>query len=139
MAVAVKLDEDLSPLVGEPLLAAGCTVLSVVEQGWSGLKDADLWSRVVSEGVFFITADKGFGDIRAYPPGAHPGILLLRPDDESLSEYRALVAGVVEEHGIESLRGATSVATPRGLRVRRCPPSDADQASGALPGEETTS
>ena len=128
MAVKVKLDEDLSSTVGEPLTRAGYAVLSVVGPGWSGLKDPVVWSRVVSEGAFFITADKGFGDIRAYPPGTHPGILLLRPDGESILEYRALVTSLVEKYKLDSLTGATTVATPRGVRVRRRPPSDGGQA-----------
>ncbi|MBN2563729.1 MAG: DUF5615 family PIN-like protein [Phycisphaerae bacterium] len=128
MVVKVKLDEDLSPIVGEPLRGAGCAVLSVVEQGWSGLKEPDLWPRVVSEGAFFITADKGVGDVRAYPPGTHSGILLLRPDGESLLEYRDLAAGFVEKYKFESLIGAVAVATPRGVRARRQPPSEAGRA-----------
>ena len=76
----VKFDEDLSPMVVEPVRRAGFTVATVVDQGWSGLKDQELWSRVVAEGFFFVTADKGFADIRSRPPGDHPGILLLRPN-----------------------------------------------------------
>ena len=127
MAIKVKLDEDLSLMVGEPLREAGYTVLSLAEQGWAGLKDPDLWPRVVAEGVFFMTADKGFGDIRTYPPGTHSGILLLRPNSESLLEYRALVASFVENHKLESLIGATAVSTPRGVRIRRRPPDGAQQ------------
>ena len=42
MALTVKLDEDLSPIVGRPLQAAGYKVTSVLRQGWSGLPDRDL-------------------------------------------------------------------------------------------------
>src|SRR5438094_717829 len=87
----VKLDEDLSPTVGEPLRAAGYLVLSVIDQGWGGLSDETLWQRVAVEQVLFITADKGFGDIRAYPPGTHDGIVLLRAERESLREFQRLV------------------------------------------------
>jgi hypothetical protein len=55
----IKLDEDLSPLVGEPFRAAGHGVQSVVGQGWGGLNDADLWSRVCSAQEYFVTAEKG--------------------------------------------------------------------------------
>ncbi|MCG8407952.1 MAG: DUF5615 family PIN-like protein [Phycisphaerales bacterium] len=90
------------------------------------MKDSELWPKVVSEDIFFVTADKGFGDIRAYPPGTHSGILLLRPDSESLLEYRALLANFVEKHDLESLMGATIVVTPKGVRIRRSP-SDTQQ------------
>jgi predicted nuclease of predicted toxin-antitoxin system len=119
MPIRVKLDEDLSPLVGEPLRRAGYKVASVFEQGWSGMKDAELWPLIVDEGMFLVTADKGFGDIRAFPPGSHPGILILRPDRESIIDYRELVVQVVESHTLESLFGTITVATPRKIRIRR--------------------
>lgn len=119
MGLRVKLDEDLSPLVAEPLAEAGHSTSSVVEQGWSGLSDDELWEKVCEEQLFFITADKGFGDIRVFVPGTHPGILLLRPARESLLEYQELVAEVVARHELERLAGAVTVARPGRVRVRR--------------------
>lgn len=119
MSLAVKLDEDLSPLVAEPLQAAGHDVATVLGQGWSGLKDPEQWARIGLESRLLITADKGFGDVRAYPPGSHPGILLLRADGESILEYRALVERVLAKHNLAALVGTTTVATPRSIRIRR--------------------
>jgi predicted nuclease of predicted toxin-antitoxin system len=121
MPLRIKLDEDLSETVGAPFHEAGHSVLTVAGQGWSGMKDPELWPRVIAEGVFFVTADKGFSDIRAYRPGTHPGILILRPDRESIVEYRALTSQVVAKHELESLSGTITVATPRSVRVRRSP------------------
>lgn len=124
-----KLDEDLSPLVGEPLVEAGYMVTSVAEQGWSGKTDAELWPLIVAEGVIFVTADKGFGDVRTYIPDAHPGILLLRPDRESILEYRSLLARIIKKQDLESLIGCTTVVSPRGVRVRRRPPGSKERNS----------
>ena len=115
----VKLDEDLSPVVAEVFEEAGCETRTVAGQGWGGLPDAELWKKVQAEEIFFVTADKGYGDVRQHPPGSHAGILLLRPDRESIMDFRALVRDVVAGQKIESLKGAVSVATPRGLRSRR--------------------
>jgi predicted nuclease of predicted toxin-antitoxin system len=101
----IKLDEDLSPIVASPLEEHGHEVLTVVAQGWSGMKDDALWLLICGEGVMFITADKGFGDIRKYPPGTHPGIILLRPDAESLLEYQKLLRSLLEKHDLEDLKG----------------------------------
>jgi predicted nuclease of predicted toxin-antitoxin system len=122
MPVPVKLDEDLAPLVATPLEAAGHSVATVHGQGWGGMKDPVLWPKVCDEGRYFITADKGFGDIRAYPPGTHPGIMLLRAEHESIVAYRALVEYVLMRYDLASLRGALTVVSPRGIRVRRSPP-----------------
>lgn len=56
--------------------SAGHHVETAVEQGMGGAKDSVLWQAVQAERRFRITADKGFGDIRAYPPGTHSGVLL---------------------------------------------------------------
>lgn len=119
MPVNVKLDEDLSPAVAAPLQAAGHTVRTVVEQGWGGQNDATLFAGVCTRNEFFITGDKGFGDFRAFPPGTHPGILLLRPGQDTVSQQLALIRSVLEQTGLEPLIGAVSVATPTGLRIRR--------------------
>lgn len=115
----VKLDEDLSPLVAEPLRQQGHEVLTVVGQHWGGLPDPVLFTRVRQEGVLFISADKGFGNIRAYPPGTHGGIVLLRPDRESLLDFQNLVLRLVQTRLLESLAGAITVVTPHNIRVRR--------------------
>lgn len=119
MGIRIKLDEDMSPYVAEPLIASGHEVYTVVEQGWSGLADDAIWSRLQAAQALLITADKGFGDIRRFPPGEHHGILLLRVQRESIVEYRALVERVVKQISLEELRGNVSVANYRGIRIRR--------------------
>jgi hypothetical protein len=76
---------------------------------------------VSAERAFFVTADKGFADLRLFPPGSHAGILLLRPERDSIVDLRGLVAVVLASRNLESLAGAVTVATPRRIRVRRVP------------------
>lgn len=117
----VKLDEALSRSLEEILNAYGYGVKSVYGQGWGGLKDPVLWPRVADEKIYFITCDKGFGDVRNFPPGTHAGILLLRPHRESLYAYKALLGVVLRSHRLETLVGMVTVVTPRSIRVRRAP------------------
>jgi hypothetical protein len=121
MPLQIKLDEDIAAAVGAPIERLGHTVRTVYAQGWVGKPDHELWQLVVIQGEFLVTADKGFGDIRRYPPGAHPGILVLRPDNEGIQEYADLVAMTLQLHTLESLIGCITVATPRGIRIRRKP------------------
>ena len=121
MAIPVKLDEALSDVLITPLAARGYTVHTVRGQGWGGLKDAVIWPRVVAEGVYFITADKGFGDLRSFAPGTHPGILILRPDRPSIPAYQDLLERVLNKHPLHTLAGCIAVASPRSIRVRRAP------------------
>jgi hypothetical protein len=119
MPFAVKLDEPLSELLVPPLQSHGYDVRTVREQGWGGLKDHVLWPRVVAESRYFITADKAFGDIRKFKPGTHSGILLLRPNRESLIEYIALLNWILDRYPLQSLARCNAVATRGRLRIRR--------------------
>jgi predicted nuclease of predicted toxin-antitoxin system len=121
VATPVKFDESLSESLAEIVRSHGYFVGTVRGQNWGGLKDPVLWPLIHAAGEFLITADKGFGDIRVYPPGTHPGILVLRPERESLSEFRLLLQEVLANHRLESLAGCVTVATSRGIRVRRGP------------------
>ena len=118
----VKVDEDLPRSVVDLLRAEGYHATSVREQGLQGTKDSALWQVVQQEGCFFITADKGFGDARSYPPGTHHGILLLRLDVEGAASYTELLRSVLRAIHLRDLAGLIAVATPRGLRVRRVAP-----------------
>jgi hypothetical protein len=55
----------------------------------------DVGRDIDSEARLIITLDRGFGDIRRYPPGTHAGILVLRVDDQSLPGVRATVQTLV--------------------------------------------
>ena len=119
--MTVKIDEDLSASLAENLSAHGYQVKTVLGQGWGGLKDPFLWPKVQAERIFFATADKGFADLRAFPPGSHAGILVLRPERESILEFRRLLDQVLAKHRLESLAGYVTVASFRSIRVRRKP------------------
>jgi hypothetical protein len=122
MLLKLKADEDLPGSVAVRLRGAGYLVETVVEEGLGGTNDPALWRVVQAEGRFLITADKGFADVRKYPPGTHQGILLLRPNEDGIGPLDALVEMVLREGGLERLQGAVAVATPRGLRIRKSSP-----------------
>ena len=87
-----------------------------------GWKDPALWQAVQSEQRFLVTADKGFGDIRLYPPGTHAGVLLLRPDEDGIRPVIELLERVLASYDLEALEalaGTVTVVTARGIRIRR--------------------
>jgi len=84
-----------------------------------GTKDPGLWQAIQTERRFLVTADKGFGDIRRYPPGTHGGILLLRPDQAGIKPVLDLLERVLTAHDLEAMVGTIAVVTPRGVRIRR--------------------
>lgn len=115
----IKIDEDLPLAVAQTLRAKGYQATTVVEEGMGGFKDPDLWAVLQSEGKFLITADKGFADIRAYPPGSHSGVLLLRPDEDGILPILQIIDQVLSRLDLAELAGVLAVATPNGIRMRR--------------------
>jgi predicted nuclease of predicted toxin-antitoxin system len=117
----VKVDEDLPKSVATLLRERGYEAVSVIEQGLGGCKDADLWQIAQAEKRFLVTADKGFADIRTYPPESHRGVMLLRPDQDGIHPILRLLEQTLEKYDLDSLAGTVTVVTPRGVRVRRKP------------------
>jgi predicted nuclease of predicted toxin-antitoxin system len=115
----IKIDEDLPRLAVTLLRERGYLADSVVEQGMSGWKDATLWHSIQAENRFLVTGDKGFADIRLYPPGSHAGIMLLRPDQDGIRPILELLEKVLQSYDLAGLSGTITVVTPRGVRVRR--------------------
>lgn len=119
MSLKVTVDEDLPRQAVQILRDHGYEAASVIEQDMGGWKDPQLWIAVQNDERFLVTADKGFGDIRVYPPGKHFGILLLRPDEDGIRPMIELLQQVLNSYNLEDLVGTTTVATPRGIRMRR--------------------
>ena len=115
----IKVDEDIPPVAAVWLHERGYEASTIVEQGMDGWKDASLWQAVQDDDQFLLTADKGFSDIRAHPPGSHGGVLLLRPGEDGIRPILDLLKMVLAEVDINQLIGTISVATPGGLRIRR--------------------
>lgn len=115
----IKVDEDLPRAAVRMLRDHGHEAVSVLDQGMGGTKDDSLWQAVQTEQRFLVTADKGFGDIRAYPPGSHNGVLLLRPDQAGIRPVLQLLEQTLAAYDLEALVGTVAVVTPRGVRVRR--------------------
>ena len=114
----IKVDEDLPLAVAEILREAAYETDTVLEEGLGGWKDPDLWRVVQAEERFLVTADKGFGDIRAFPPNTHAGVMLLRPDEDGIRPLIELMEQVLSLYDLRYLSGLLAVVTPRGVRIR---------------------
>ena len=115
----IKVDEDLPRTVTELPRSQNHDAVSVLDQTMGDTKDPDLWEAVQKENRFLITADKGFGDIRRYPPGTHAGVLLLRPDEDGIHPLVSLLERVLDNYDLNELAGMMTVASPRSIRIRR--------------------
>lgn len=126
MTCAVKLDENLGRSAVELLRDAGYVVDRVHDQGLSGAPDEVVWQRVCAEHRFFITLDLDFSDVRRFPPGSHPGLLLIRPGRRGRRDAMEILKRVLAEQSLDDLRGCLVVADARYTRFRR--PADLKDA-----------
>jgi predicted nuclease of predicted toxin-antitoxin system len=117
--VRVKLDENIPRSARQVLIAAGHDVDTVVDEDLGGASDPQVVAAAAADGRLLVTLDRGLGDIRAYPPGSHAGILVLRPSDQSARTVAAALAAVVASHDLTTLAGTVTVAQRGLLRIRR--------------------
>jgi predicted nuclease of predicted toxin-antitoxin system len=117
--ISVKLDENLGRSAVEVLRAAGYPTERATDEGLSGAKDPLVWQHVCQEGRFFITLDLDFSDVRRFPPGTHPGLLLLRPKNRSRDAVLHVLKRVLQEHPLGNLAGCLAVADEHRTRLRR--------------------
>lgn len=115
----IKLDENLSKAHAEFLQQAGYDCDRVTDEKLSGADDETVWREVCQEERFFITLDLDFADIRQFPPGTHPGILLLRPNSSSSRAVLGLLKRIVKEYSLFDWQGCFVVANERQVRIRR--------------------
>ena len=113
-----KLDENL-PVSAVGILAdAGHDVDTVPDEGLTGRPDQEVVTASTAAGRVLISLDTGLGDIRAYPPGSHAGIVILRLADQSAATVTKAIGDLATLAEPESLAGAVAVLQRGLLRIR---------------------
>src|ERR1700730_1178517 len=106
VSARLKVDEDLPRQIADLCGARGHDVTTVAGQGWQGIADEILWTRIQGERRWLISAATGFADLRNYPPGSHAGVILLRPQEESRRAYLDLAESAVSRLDLDQMSGA---------------------------------
>ena len=74
-----KLDENVPVDAVVLLAAAGYHSHTVYDEQLAGAPDPEVAAACRAEGRVLVTLDLDFSDVRAYAPGTHAGIVVLRP------------------------------------------------------------
>ena len=77
-----KIDENLPAECAPIFREAGFEATTVAEQELSGADDSVLFERCRAEGRVLVTLDLDFANVRAYPPGSHSGIVVVRSNSQ---------------------------------------------------------
>jgi len=117
--VKIKLDESISRHLKPHLQREGRDVFTAADEGLLGKSDVEVGAAAKSEGVILFTLDLEFADLRKFPPGTHPGIMLFRPQSMGPLATNRFTLNFVKETDLASLSGCTAVVDPTRIRIRR--------------------
>ena len=115
----VKLDENLPRAARAVLEVHGWDVHDVQEEGLASALDAVIRDACEHETRVLVTLDTDFSDVRLVNPVASPGIILLRPPDQSIRATLSCLEGAARLLATESPRGALWLVELERVRVRR--------------------
>lgn len=115
----VKLDENMPGRAGALLIAQGHDVATVAAEGLGGKSDVAVARTAARERRMVVTLDRRFADIRRYPPGHHPGFLVLRPQNQSSSAVERLLTSFLDQYRLDDMVGCIVVVEASAVRIRR--------------------
>lgn len=86
-----KIDENLPAEAAEILRASGFIADTVADEDLTGADDDTVASASQAEDRILVTLDLDFANIRAYPPGEHTGIIVLRVKSQDKRSVLAFI------------------------------------------------
>ena len=114
----LKLDENLSRHLKPVLIGFGHDVLTAADENLLSRPDTEIASAAKKEKRMLLTLDIEFADLRKYPPGSHPGVILFRPLSLSPLSVNAFIADFIRRSELEKLAGCIAVVDPVHVRIR---------------------
>ncbi len=96
----------------------GNDVETALSEGLAGVADPALLAACSAEDRILITLDLDFADIRAYPPGSHRGIWVLRPSEQSFGAVLNLALAGIRLSAVERTTNQLWVIDENRVRIR---------------------
>ena len=114
-----KVDENLHEEVAGLLRQHGHDAMTVYDQRLQGCDDEEVAAVCRREGRAIVTQDLDFGNILAFPPQEHFGIIVLRLADQSRPAVLAVMNRILPLLASDPLVGNLWTVDEVGLRVRQ--------------------
>ena len=99
-----KLDENIPIQLKSIIKNAGHNASSVYEQNLSGKEDKIVFEKCKEENYIFITSDADFESIYSYPPGMHPGIVVIRINTQGAKAVNNAFQNFLEKVDLKKLK-----------------------------------
>lgn len=115
----LKLDENLSRHLKAVLEKNHYDVTTAAEEGLLSKPDIFVAKAAAGEGRILLTLDVEFADLRKYPPGSHPGIVLFRPKSFGPLSVNRFVEDFFKTTDLQGLEGCVIVVEPQKIRIRK--------------------
>jgi predicted nuclease of predicted toxin-antitoxin system len=115
----LKLDENLSRHLKPALIELGHDVLTAADENLLSRPDVEVAACAAREDRILLTLDIEFADLRKYPPGSHPGIVLFRPVSLGPLSVNRFVERFARSTNLSGLSGCVAVVEPQSIGVRR--------------------
>jgi predicted nuclease of predicted toxin-antitoxin system len=113
-----KVDENLPVEIADLLRSAGQLVETIEEEGLRGVDGDVLMMQLQREGRALVTLDLDFSDIRAYPPQAYHGIIILRTKRQDKATLLTLVQQFIPLLQVGPLAGNLWIVEADRVRIR---------------------
>ena len=113
-----KLAKNLPAAAAIRLRGAGFETATVLSQNLGGAQDARVAEVCQNEGRVLVTLDLDFADIRVFPHGSGPGIVVLRSSHQDLTSVLKLVDDLIEALKAHAIEGSLWFVEPGRVRVR---------------------
>ena len=114
----LKLDENLSRHLKPVLIGLGHDVLTAADENLLSHPDTEIAQAAKEEQRMLMTLDVEFADLRTYPPGSHPGVILSRPLSLSPLSVNTFITDFVRRTDLGKLAACVAVVDPVHVRVR---------------------
>jgi predicted nuclease of predicted toxin-antitoxin system len=114
-------DECLFTSTVRLLRDLGVPVQRVQELGMTGASDGEVFRKAQQLQATLVTNDQGFGDIRAYPPSSHHGIIVLKmePDPQQVQAVHRVLRELLRRE--QRFEGCLFVVDASKYRKRTSP------------------
>lgn len=114
------LDHCVSRRTVEHLRDLGHDIVTAKELGQERAFDPDVLELATKADRVMVTEDRGFGDVRKYPPGKYQGLVVLRVrDPASRTALHRNLEAFLDSTDRDSIRGCLVLINEARVRIRR--------------------